>query len=327
MMAFTYEGLTPLTVEFLRFCTQTVNFAGNPVPISFTIDPRDQENPYGVDVSSLEWVQISSSDQCDGLFNQFLDRYEYGSIFNDTHVRGRESIETLLGTLRTFENRTYTFTDLELDCLTRLEDAVSDLNLYEETVVLAIKVVESPEMSTALSFAEELLSLYQKFVRPAQIDTIKKTEDLMNSCSWLDGLDNKEGPRVEQDRVEMLEAHSIALDTKAHFNSIKKKFNTIFNKTAEYITPALDMTVEYLNGNTTKLEVALMIDTSIFKKALDDIDDYSNEMRENINDYEHSMTVGKEKLHNAYSNLTTMQIAYLNTYVIFDEFLSFNFSR
>ena len=238
-----------------------------------------------------------------------LIRYGYGNIFND--IRGSESIKTLQGTLRIFENRTYPFTDSELDCLTRIEDAVNDLNRYEETVALAIKVVESPDMSTALSFAEELLTLYERIVTPAQIDNIKKTEDLMNSCSWLDGLSNKEGPRVEQDRVEMLEAYSLALETKAHFNSIKKKFNTIFNKTAEYVTPAVDMAVEYLNGNATKLEAALMIDKNIFEKALDDIDDHSNELRENINDYEHSMTVGKEKLHNAYANLTTMQIAYL----------------
>ena len=320
MMAFTYEGHTSLTVEFLRFCTQTVNFAGNPIPISFTIESRDQENPYGVDISSLEWVQISSSDQCDGLFSQFLDRYGYGSIFND--IRGSESIKTLLGTLRRFENRTYPYTDGELDCLTRIEDAVNDLNLYEESVALAMKVVESPDMSTALGFSEELLTLYEEIVRPAQIDTIKKTEDLMNSCSCLDGLSNREGPRVEQDRIEMLEAYSLALETKAHFNSIKNKFNTIFNKTAEYVSPAVDMVVEYLNGNVTKLEAALLIDTNIFEKALDDIDDHSNELRENINDYEHSMAVGKEKLHNAYANLTTMQIVYLNTYVNFNQFLS-----
>ena len=80
------------------------------------------------------------------------------------------------------------------------------------------------------------------------------------------------------------------------------------------------MTNEYLNGNATKLQVSLATDTATFEKALVDIDDHSNELRENINDFEHSMTVGKEKLHNAYANLSTMQIAFLNTYVL-DQFL------
>ena len=75
------------------------------------------------------------------------------------------------------------------------------------------------------------------------------------------------------------------------------------------------MTNEYLNRKATKLEVSLATDTNIFEKMLEDIDNHSNELQENINDFQHSMTIGKEKLHNAYANLTTMQIAFLSTYV------------
>ena len=318
MMAFTYKGHTSLTVEFLRFCTETAGSVGNPVPVSFTVEPRDQENPYGVDMGSLEWVKISSSDQCDWLFSIFKNQYSNGNSFHEQ--RGSEIIVSLRGTLKVFENRTYPFTEVETDCLTRIEDAVTALTLYEEILNTAIKVVESSDISTALSFAEALLPLYETFVSPTQVNVSKMDDDLLSSCSWLDGLDNKEGPRVEQDRIEMLEAYSFALETKAHFNSIRKTFNKIFNKSAENLTPAVEITNEYLNGKVTKLETALVIDTNMLEKALQDMEDHSNELRENINDYEHIMTVGKEKLHNAYANLTTMQIAFLNTYVVFGQF-------
>ena len=311
MMAFTYEGHASLTVEFLRFCAETTGSVGSPEPVSFAVEPRDQENPYGVDLRSLEWVQISSSDQCDALFSIFKNQYGNGDSFKEH--RGIEIIKSLRRILRTFENRSYPLTEIETDCLTRIEDAVNALTLYEETLNIGIKIVESPDVSTALSFAEELLPLYGRFVTPAQVNASKIDDDLINSCSWLESLGNKEGPRVEQDRIEMLEAYSFALETKTHFNSIRRIFNKIFNKVAENNKPIVSMTNRFLNGSATKLEVSLMIDTNIFVKALEDIVDKNNELRENINDFEHSMTVGKEKLHNAYANLTTMQIAFLNT--------------
>ena len=208
MMAFTYEGHASLTVEFLRFCAETNGSVGSPEPISFTVEPRDQENPYGVDPGSLEWVQISSSDECDVLFSIFKNQYQNGGSFREH--RGSESINSLRGTLRTFENRSYPLTEVEKDCLTRIEDAVNALSLYEETLTIGIKVVESSDMSTALSFAEQLLPLYGRFVTAAQVNASKMDDDLRNSCSWLEGLGNKEEPRVRQDRIEMLEAYSFA---------------------------------------------------------------------------------------------------------------------
>ena len=312
MLAFAQEGNVSITEKFLRFCVETKDTtdAGFPVNISFGPEVNDSTNASGIDVASLEWVQISSSDQCDVFFANFLSRYNHGSKFTDPDPTGNYM---LTKTLKAFTNRSHPFTEIETKCFVLMEKRLKLSTDFKTSIVLAQSILRSTDMQSALNYTETLLALYKPLYKLASQDYQELEDNLSNTCSWLEGLDNRETSSVRKDKEDILEVFSDALEIKDYFNSMRKTFNQMFNITSEHLIPVGNKVGEYLNGNVTKLNAAATIATDELVTVLDDMRDLNNELKNLVNDYEHGMTIGKRKLHHAYQNLSAMRIAYLNT--------------
>ena len=308
MMAFHRGMAVTQTVRFLEFCVNSVTSGGN---IDQNQGPpegpgRAELSPYEVDMGSWTWISVNhTKNDCEALFDESQNgNQELANIYDFDYLKGIGNYEGNVKAVFVNSSLNYTARINYQQCQNKIQDAIELFKPKIEIVELGANAVTVANIEESLNDTLKILESLAEFFEP--ITEFEHMAHEVNSiCNqWISEFANEdldEASRIHRDFVDAKDLKETAAQYLGELNrTIGAMYNQFFNK----ISPVVDTTQEYLNGNATKGNLVEAFKNMAFVRSLDDIDQINTDLLSTMRNYDSSLRQSKDMSQLVVSGLT-----------------------
>ena len=135
-------------------------------------------------------------------------------------------------------------------------------------------------------------------------------EHLRDTCDWFE---DDEVDTLDRGQVAMAELQKVKDERNTamrHITYINELFELIFSAVIEILNPKVRLARGYLEGNTTKIELATEFVEQSFSTTVENLDYINQELVSLAKTYIETMIQGRDKLQRFYQTILNLKTSY-----------------
>ena len=309
------------TVRFLEFCTNSVKSGGN---ISQNQGPPEgpggaQPGPYEMDMESWTWILVNHRNDCEALFDEFKNGNQVlADVSNFDYLKGvsnyKENIEAV------FANRSLDYVSRinYHQCQNKIQDAIDLFKPKIEIVELGVNAVTVTNLEEALNDTLKILELFTEFFKPSSQFEHKAQEIDLICNQWISEFANEDLDETSRIHRDFVDAKDLKETAAQYLGELNRTIGAMQRQFFSEISPVVDTTQQYLDGNATKGNLVESFKTIAFVRSLEIIDGINTDLSAAVRNYDSSLRQSKDKLRKGYQNLLRLTLPILNKYNVYE---------
>ena len=321
MMAFDRGRGFSQTVRFLEFCVNLVTSGGN---ISQNQGPPEgpegaRPSPFEVDMESWTWILVYHRNDCEALFDEFKNgNQELAGVSDFNYLKGVSNYEENLKAVFKNSSLDYASRINYQQCQNKTRDAIDLFKPKIEIVELGVNAVTVTNMEESLNDTIKIPELFTNFFKPTS-QYQHMVQEVNSICNqWIYEFANEDLDETTRIHRDFVDAKDLKETAAQYLGEVNRTIGAIDDQFFDEISPVVDATQEYLDGNATKGNLVEAFKTIAFVRSLEIIDGINTDLSAAVRNYDSSLRQSEGKLRKGYQDLLHLTLPILNKYNVYE---------
>ena len=268
---------------------------------------------------------MKDSSECPVAFEDMKSYIDFwGDIVLDIkefkkYALAKEYAAYLQGVDEVFANTSINLTTIEphVQCMAFDEEYSYLDSLMLNMTILGANISYSKTYNQAYTFAKQLPDLYKQRIQYDETKFRQMYKHVRDTCDWFEdaGVDT-----LDRGHVAMAELQKVKDERNTamrHIAYINELFELIYPAVMEILNPKVKLAQGYLEGNTTKIELATEFVEQSFSTTVENLEYINHDLVSLTKTYIETMIQGRDKLQRFYQTIFNLKLPVLNNYNIY----------
>ena len=320
-MDFQNGGSTSTTLNFLSICS------GNLVNLGTLVENNTELQNISLDTlypnvefsSNRPWLDLDSTDDCAGMFEEFL--FEMKEEQPDDNFDGdwtEQSTEEFVSNLFMYGTYNYSTNIKHTRCLAMENEVLQAIQeplvrAKEAWAIIWLNLTTAETIQDALVSVERLAGYYRDVINNKLLRQTYYNK-MEENCRWLEEFSGQNMIPYEQLEI----GKEIRKQVRKILDVMQRDYLEIYESFITAVHPNIENLDRYLSKNITKIELSKILGQISFVQSTEILYGENADILSSIKEYTTEMTLAKENLLAIYNTLISLKLPIVNTHNVYE---------